>query len=135
MPVFVSATASSLNDSPLNTSWVLLACLCAQWCGVCRDYRSRFEEVQAEFPEVRFIWVDVEDDADLVDPVEVENFPTLLIAVDGKPRFFGPLAPHRETLARLVRAHATANVGIALTDPDLQLVTERLARLAISVNT
>ena len=119
----------------MNSPLVMVVCLCAQWCGVCRDYRSPFEHLRTDFPEVHFVWVDVEDDADLVDPVEVDNFPTLLIAVDGEPRFFGPLAPHRETLARLVRAHAAANVGIALTDPDLQRLTERLARRAFPVNT
>lgn len=82
---------------------VLVACLCAEWCSVCRDYRAAFEQVQARFPQARFIWVDVEDQADLVDPIEVDDFPTLLIAVGDEPRFFGTLTPQPETLERLVR--------------------------------
>src|SRR6187402_790900 len=85
-------------------SSLLVVCLCAQWCGSCRDYRSTFDEVAASFPTANFRWVDIEDEADLVDPVEVENFPTLLIAAADGPRFFGPVTPHRETLARLLRA-------------------------------
>ena len=105
---------------------VLVACLCAQWCGSCRDYRSTFDEVAGAFPEMRFVWIDIEDEADLVDPVEVENFPTLLIASAAGPLFFGPLTPHKETLVRLLRAHADASGGPVLPDADLQGLVRRL---------
>ena len=99
---------------------VLVACLCAEWCGVCRDYRSVFEQVQARFPQVRFVWVDVEDQADLVDPIDVDDFPTLLIAVGDEARFLGTLTPQAEMLDRLVRDRsATATrAGPALPDAD-----------------
>ncbi len=87
----------------------LLVCLCAEWCGTCRDYRPLFDEVAARHAGLRVLWVDIEDEADLVGDVEVETFPTLLIAdvVDGVTplvRFFGPLTPHAQTLARLVES-------------------------------
>jgi thioredoxin 1 len=107
-------------------SSLLVACLCAQWCGSCREYRSTFDEATAAFPEMRFVWVDIEDEADLVDPVEVENFPTLLIAAANGPRFFGPLTPHKETLLRLLRAHADAPSAVVLPDADLQGLVRRL---------
>src|SRR5659263_77846 len=53
--------------TPCPPASVLVVCLCAQWCGVCRDYRQRFTQVQAQFPAVRFLWIDVEDEADLLD--------------------------------------------------------------------
>lgn len=83
---------------------MLVACLCAQWCGTCRDYQSLFGQLQAEFAPVKFVWVDVEDHADWVDPIEVENFPTLLIAQGETPFFFGTLNPHIETLRRLIQS-------------------------------
>jgi len=106
-------------SSPQSTApTLLIACLCAQWCGTCRDYRPLFEQLQTEFGNAQFTWVDVEDEADLVDPIDVEDFPTLLIARGGQARFFGTLTPHLETLRRLVQAqldsaspvHADANV-------------------------
>ena len=51
-----------------------------------------------------FVWVDVEDHADWVDPIEVENFPTLLMAQGTTPLFFGTLTPHVETLRRLIQS-------------------------------
>ena len=83
---------------------ILVACLCADWCGSCRDYKSRFDQVAAAFPAARFVWVDIEDQAALVDPVEVESFPSIMVLVDGETRFFGTVLPHLETLERLIRA-------------------------------
>jgi thiol-disulfide isomerase/thioredoxin len=104
---------------------LLIACLCAQWCGTCRDYQLLFEQLQAEFGAARFVWVDVEDEADLVDPIDVEDFPTLLIANGGQARFFGTLTPHLETLRRLVQAQLDSP-SPAHADPIVQALAQRL---------
>jgi thiol-disulfide isomerase/thioredoxin len=95
----------------------LVVCLCAQWCGVCRDYRATFAQVQAKFPQIRFLWIDVEDEADLLHPLEVENFPSLLLAVGTAPRFFGPLPPQPMLLERLIRAQLLGDRAPPLADP------------------
>jgi thiol-disulfide isomerase/thioredoxin len=105
---------------------VLVVCLCAEWCGVCRDYRSRFEQLQSRFPEARFLWIDVEDEADLLHPLDIENFPTLLLAVGNEPRFFGPLTPQMETLERLIRSHAQDASASALADPTAVALVGRI---------
>ena len=84
---------------------VLVACLCAAWCGSCRDYRPLFDELAAQFEgQADFAWVDIEDEADRLGDLDVENFPTLMIAVGEIPHFIGPVAPHLGTAARLVRS-------------------------------
>ena len=90
---------------------MLVACLCADWCGACREYRPLFDALTAKFPHVRFPWVDVEDEADLIDPIEVENFPTILIASDAKPLFFGTVLPHIDQLMRLIQEKSIAGVN------------------------
>jgi thioredoxin 1 len=92
--------------SPIHIQ-LLVACLCADWCGACREYRPLFDSLSIKFPEVRFLWVDVEDEADLIDPIEVENFPTILIAKGQNPLFFGTVLPHIETLERLIQDRMT----------------------------
>jgi thioredoxin 1 len=82
---------------------MLVACLCADWCGACREYKPLFDALAAKFPQIQFLWVDVEDQADLIDPIEVENFPTILIANAASPFFFGSVLPHIETLERLIQ--------------------------------
>lgn len=109
------------------TSFPLLwvACLCADWCGSCRDYKERFEQVGRAFPGAQFVWVDIEDRADQVDPIDVDNFPTVLVVVDGAVRFFGSITPQMETLQRLVQAQleaASANSA----DPAVVALVRRL---------
>ena len=77
-------------------------CLCAAWCGTCRDYAAVIDTLRAEFPALRFSWVDVEDQADVVDPVDINDFPTLLITRDQQPVFFGILRPQADALRRLI---------------------------------
>ena len=89
---------------------ITVACLCADWCGACREYKPLFDSLALKFPNVRFLWVDVEDEADLIDPIEVEDFPTILIAADTKPLFFGTVLPHIEHLARLIQEKSVAEV-------------------------
>jgi thioredoxin 1 len=95
-------------------SSLLVACLCAQWCGTCRDYRAVFDALAAEVRDEslrsgqellpRFVWVDIEDQADVLGDVDVEDFPTLLIARGDVLLFLGPLTPQPATLVRLVRS-------------------------------
>ena len=114
----------------MSNSSVLVACLCAEWCGVCRDYHAAFEQVRARFPAAQFMWVDVEDQSDLVDPVEVDNFPTLLIAAGDEPRFLGTITPQAGTLERLVRERIAQAAPLA--DPQALALVRRLRGAAFA---
>jgi thiol-disulfide isomerase/thioredoxin len=114
------------SENLLPQEAVLVVCLCAEWCGVCRDYVQTFQQMQTRFPLARFLWIDVEDDADLLHPLEVENFPTLLLIAGGQPRFFGPVRPQPQTLERLIRAQIENGHTQALTD---RTVVELAARI------
>jgi thiol-disulfide isomerase/thioredoxin len=104
---------------------LLVACLCAQWCGTCKDYFALFNSLHADFPGATFRWIDIEDESELVDPIEVENFPTLLISTGGQARFFGTITPHIETLKRLIQSHA-GNTSNSRLPAAVQALTARL---------
>ena len=86
---------------PVSEGFVAL-CLCAEWCGTCREYREAFENLAASLPEVRFRWLDIEDEAERMGDLDVENFPTLLVARDDVVLFFGTMLPHIGHLERLL---------------------------------
>ena len=86
--------------------WVV-ACLCAAWCDVCKQYRPGFEALAAEHPEQQFVWIDIEDQADLVGDLDVENFPTILIQQRDVVVFFGTMLPEPRQVARLLDAQLT----------------------------
>jgi thioredoxin-like negative regulator of GroEL len=87
----------SMTDS---VTWVV--CLCADWCGLCRDYQAVMAQMAGRYPAFRFVWLDIEDQAELVGDIDVETFPTVLLADAQGTRFFGPLTPQANTLARLL---------------------------------
>ena len=89
--------------------WVV--CLCADWCGTCREYRPLFDSLAREHPQMRFVWVDVEDASDIAGDLDVETFPTLLIADGATARFLGPLLPQAPVLARLLASLRAGESG------------------------
>nr|WP_151447540.1 thioredoxin family protein [Lacisediminimonas profundi] len=85
--------------------WIV-ACLCAAWCDVCREFRPAFEALAAEHPDKRFLWVDIEDQADVVGDFDVDNFPTLLLQRGDTVAFFGTILPDARQANRLLAAQA-----------------------------
>jgi len=98
--------------------WVV-ACLCAAWCGTCGGYRAAFESVATRHPDKTFVWIDIEDQADVVGDLDVDNFPTLLVQRNDTVAFFGTMLPDALLAERLVQAQA-------------ELAPAELARLAQS---
>lgn len=85
--------------------WVI-ACLCAAWCDTCRAYRSSFDQLAAQHADKRFVWIDIEDQADFIGDIDVENFPTLLIQRRDTVAFFGTVLPDMKLADRLIQAQA-----------------------------
>jgi thioredoxin 1 len=104
---------------------LLVACLCAQWCGTCRDYRAVFDAAAASLgAAARCLWIDIEDDEAVVGTADVEDFPTLLIARGEVPVFFGPITPQPGTLARLLQSAVDDALG-RLTAPETTALVGR----------
>jgi thioredoxin 1 len=76
--------------------------LCAQWCGVCREWRTAFEAVALRHPEGAFRWLDIEDESEVAGDLDVETFPTVLVARGGRVLFLGPILPQPALLERLL---------------------------------
>jgi thioredoxin 1 len=97
--------------------WV--ACLCAAWCVACREYGATFAALAAQLgADADFAWIDIEDDADALGDLDIEDFPTLLIADAAGARFYGPVMPQAQTAERLIRS-ALAGGLAAEADPAL----------------
>ncbi|WP_162241750.1 thioredoxin domain-containing protein [Pseudorhodoferax sp. Leaf267] len=77
-------------------------CLCAEWCGVCREWRAAFEAQAAAHPGDAFAWIDVDAHEEVLDAVEIETFPVVLIAEQGRVLFFGAIEPSGGMLGRML---------------------------------
>jgi hypothetical protein len=123
---------SLLMSADAATPPLLIACLCARWCQLCNSYRGTFEAAAARHPGHRFVYVDIEDQADLVHTIDVDNFPTLLVADGEQLQFLGVITPQPDTLERLLRAAEDRNLppaGHGLDDAELQQLLQGLHAL------
>jgi len=122
------AAAAAADLAP--PSRPLVACLCAAWCGTCRDYRATFDAVAAATPDHDFEWIDIEDESALFDHIEldldIETFPTIAIVHRGEMRFFGPLLPQAGALARLVEASRQERQAVGVDAREAGVLAQRL---------
>ncbi len=90
---------SEADSSPF---WIV--CLCADWCGVCREWRETFTAEAARHPDLKFAWVDVEEEDEAMGEIDIETFPTVLAAHGSEVLFLGPMVPTGGQFARHVAA-------------------------------
>ena len=114
---------------------LLVACLCAQWCRTCDAYLDTLaatrDAMRLGHPAaaMRFVWVDIEDESELVGDLDIEDFPTILLARGDRVLFFGPVLPHAQTLDRLVRNALDSDIAAlpaATLAPDVRALPARL---------
>lgn len=102
-----------------STDRLLVACLCAAWCGTCREYEAAFAAARrADGAAADWAWVDIEDHDEVLGPLDVDNFPTLLIARGDEVLFYGTVTPHLQTLLRLLQ-NARAGDFRPVADPQV----------------
>ena len=105
---------------------LLVACLCAEWCGACRAYRTAYEAVASHFAgRARFAWIDVEDESDALGALDVDDFPTLFIADGDRVAFFGAVTPQPQTAVRLIHRALHGELG-AVEHPAVAGLAERV---------
>jgi len=119
MPLLSPDTDAVTLHARIHAGQLLVACLCAEWCGTCRSYRTTFTALAARHPECCFVWVDVEDHADALGDFDVENFPTLLVQRGGDVLFFGPVLPHAGVVEGLLSRDLSA-APVMDSAPDLR---------------
>ncbi|PUA18523.1 thioredoxin family protein [Glaciimonas sp. PCH181] len=116
MPVLIISNENrpQLAQILAEDGWVV-ACLCAAWCGSCREYQTNFTALALRHPEARFVWIDIEDQADLMDDLDVDNFPTLLIQRGKIVTFLGPVELDLRLAERLFLAqHKKSPTDLAI---------------------
>ncbi len=107
-----AALASSLQAAG-DDAWLVM-CLCADWCNTCKSYQAPFAQLAAQFaqqyPAMHFVWLDIEDHADVMGDIDIENFPTLLLQKGQETAFFGTMLPEISLAQRLleVQLHTDA---------------------------
>ncbi|WP_310626226.1 thioredoxin family protein [Limnohabitans sp.] len=112
-----------MSDTPPR---LFVACFCAAWCRTCDEYLHVFHTLQAQYAEnADFVWVDIEDHSDVLDNIDVDNFPTLLISDAEHVYFWGTVLPHLTTASKLMGRAVSGDVR-AIDAPDIFALNQRL---------
>lgn len=98
-----------LDATLTDKSWIV-ACLCAHWCGACRGWRPAFESLSKQYPDIVFLWIDIEDHAELLGELDIENFPSLLIQYGDIVNFFGCIHPESVVVERLLKSQLELSI-------------------------
>jgi len=118
---------SSAASSPTASTGLDVVCLCAAWCGTCGEYEVVFQAVQQALPGHRYRWIDIEDEAELVGDIDVETFPTLMVARQGHVLFAGPVLPRLSDVQRLIESLVAHPSAVARLPEDQRRAFEALA--------
>jgi thioredoxin 1 len=119
-----NAAIAAAFDDPSRT---IVVSLCAAWCDTCTAFRHAFERVAQARPKIVFVWLDIEDDAEVAGDIDVDNFPTLAIFRGRVPLHFGVSLPHETTVGRLVDALADGAAPLADAPDEILELPKRFA--------
>ncbi|HZS80858.1 MAG TPA: thioredoxin family protein [Herbaspirillum sp.] len=111
--IFSSRNREELAAALRSDKWIV-ACLCASWCDSCRDYAVHFAAWAERHPQHHFVWIDIEDQADLVGDLDIDSFPTLLMQHGATISFFGTMEPdirQAERLLQTLSSRSAADLG------------------------
>lgn len=106
----------SAIQQALEKDQLLVACLCAGWCSSCDNWQSSFKELAATQPEHCFVWLDVDDNPDMVAEVDLETMPVLLLQQNETIYFLGTIEPKPSIVNGLLQHR---NVPVKTNDPGI----------------
>ena len=125
-----SRAIAALQRALADHAFLVLG-LCAAWCDICGQFRADFESLAAEAPDKTFVWLDIEDDAEIVGDVDVANFPTIAVFHANRLVHFGVSLPQAGVVGRLLSSLARDHRE-AIADPAVHALRARLReRLAV----
>lgn len=128
MSIPIAVTELPGNTRIADAALVVVA-FCANWCGTCREFRPVLERIANARPEILFAWADIEDHAELVGDIDVENFPSLAVFRAGSVLHYGVSLPHEAVVARMVDALSVQPPARAAdAPPEVRALAERISR-------
>jgi thioredoxin 1 len=107
---------------------VWVACLCADWCHICRDLNARIPADPAWPDSLRWLWVDIEAHAEVLGDWEVDTFPTYLIATDERVLFCAPGPTGTDALLRFLMPYVQGRAPSMPIAPAIQKAHQGILR-------
>lgn len=56
----------------------------AKWCGPCKSVKPFVQSMKEVYPNVEFVYIDIDVDSDITDEYDVTSLPTFILLADDK---------------------------------------------------
>ncbi len=118
MSLFTPSQLSTIkNRIQNNPESLVIICFCAAWCDTCREYETNFAQLAQEITQHTFVWVDIENNPELLGDEDVEDFPTIAIQNTNENLFYGVQLPYTNLLESLIENCAKQSATVVSGPP------------------
>ena len=70
-------------DVLVNENEVVFVDFWAQWCAPCKQFSKIYEQVASQFPDIKFVKINIEEQKDLAKYFEIRSIPHLMVFKEG----------------------------------------------------
>jgi thioredoxin 1 len=70
-------------ESLINENEIVFVDFWADWCAPCKQFAKVYEQVTEQFPNVKFVKVNIEAEKQLADFFEIRSIPHLMVFKEG----------------------------------------------------
>lgn len=76
-------TGEQLNNLK-STDQVVLVDYWAKWCGPCKSLIPRLESIESQYPNVKFVKIDVDENTSHAQEIGIRSVPTVIVIKGGE---------------------------------------------------
>ncbi len=98
-------------ESFINENEIVFIDFWAEWCAPCKQFATVYEKVADQFPMIRFVKVNIEEQQELADFFEIRSIPHLMVFKEGIVIYSEAGSMPESTLKELAQQALDADVS------------------------
>lgn len=98
-------------ESLINENEIVFIDFWADWCAPCKQFATIYEQVAEQFPNIKFVKVNIEAEQELADFFEIRSIPHLMVFKESIVIYSNAGSMPASTLKELVEQALTVDVS------------------------